>query len=74
MPEMRTAATTVYFLKVSEIGASCVLTIPSQVDISFMTKGLLFPVISGEGMSSVYRVSVTLKEEVKSTLLQQAVE
>ena len=35
---------------------------------------LLFPVISGEGMSSVYRVSVTLKEEVQGALLQKAVE
>ncbi|MBR5421134.1 MAG: hypothetical protein IK115_08320 [Lachnospiraceae bacterium] len=35
---------------------------------------LLFPVISGEGMSSVYRESVTLTEEVDPALLQEAVE
>ena len=32
----------------------------------------VFPVIAGEGMSNVYRISVTLKEEVDPELLQQA--
>lgn len=32
----------------------------------------LFPVIAGEGMSNVYRVSVDLKEEIDQALLQQA--
>ena len=35
---------------------------------------LLVPVISTEGMSSVYRESVTLTEEVDGELLQQALE
>ncbi len=35
---------------------------------------LLFPVISTEGMSSVYRESVSLTEEVDGELLQQALE
>ncbi|MCR5249773.1 MAG: hypothetical protein K6E50_04125 [Lachnospiraceae bacterium] len=35
---------------------------------------LLFPVISREGMSSVYRISVTLTEDVIPDLLQQSVE
>lgn len=34
----------------------------------------LFPVIAGESMSNVYRISVTLKEEVQPELLQQALE
>lgn len=34
----------------------------------------LFPVIAREGMSNVYRVSVTLKEEIEPELLQQALE
>ena len=34
----------------------------------------LFPVIAGEGMSNVYRISVTLKEEVQPQLLQEALE
>ena len=34
----------------------------------------VFPVIAGEGMSNVYRISVTLKEEVDPELLQQALE
>ncbi len=34
----------------------------------------LFPVIAGEGMSNVYRISVTLKEEIKQELLQEALE
>lgn len=32
----------------------------------------LFPVIAGEGMSNVYRISVTLKEEIKPDILQEA--
>ena len=32
----------------------------------------LFPVIAGENMSSVYRISVTLKEEIDPAVLQQA--
>lgn len=35
---------------------------------------LLFPVIANESMSSVYRISVTLKEEVQPELLQQALD
>lgn len=35
---------------------------------------LLFPVISGEGMSSTYRVCATLKEPVRRELLQEAEE
>ena len=34
----------------------------------------LFPVIAGEGMRNVYRISVTLKEEIKQELLQEALE
>ena len=34
----------------------------------------LFPVIAGEGMTSVYRISITLKEEVETQLLQQALD
>ena len=34
----------------------------------------LFPVIAGEGMTNVYRISVTLKEQVKQELLQEALE
>ncbi len=34
----------------------------------------LFPVIAGEGMSNVYRISVTLKENIKQELLQEALE
>ena len=34
----------------------------------------LFPVIAGEGMSNVYRISVVLKEEIQKELLQQALE
>ena len=33
---------------------------------------LLFPVISGEGMSSTYRICATLKEPVRKELLQEA--
>lgn len=32
----------------------------------------LFPVIAGEGMSNVYRISVTLKEDIQPALLQEA--
>lgn len=32
----------------------------------------LFPVIAGESMSNVYRISVTLKEEIQPELLQEA--
>ena len=32
----------------------------------------LFPVIAGEGMSNVYRISVTLKENIKPGYLQEA--
>ncbi|MEG1291534.1 MAG: hypothetical protein RSD28_04465, partial [Lachnospiraceae bacterium] len=32
----------------------------------------LFPVIAGESMSNVYRISVTLKEEIQPPLLQEA--
>ena len=35
---------------------------------------LLFPVISTEGMTSVYRESVSLTEDVDGELLQQALE
>ncbi len=35
---------------------------------------LLFPVISGEGMSSTYRICATLKEPVRKELLQEAEE
>lgn len=35
---------------------------------------LLFPVIANESMSSVYRISVTLTEEVQPKLLQQALD
>ncbi len=34
----------------------------------------LFPVIAGESMSNVYRISVTLKEQVRQELLQEALE
>ncbi|MEY8515449.1 hypothetical protein AALC25_00705 [Lachnospiraceae bacterium 29-84] len=34
----------------------------------------LFPVIAGEDMSNVYRISVTLKEQVRQELLQEALE
>lgn len=34
----------------------------------------LFPVIAGEEMTNVYRISVVLKEEVKKELLQQALD
>ncbi len=34
----------------------------------------LFPVIAGEDMTSVYRISVTLKEEIDPKLLQQALD
>lgn len=34
----------------------------------------LFPVIAGESMSNVYRISVTLKELIDSKLLQQALD
>lgn len=34
----------------------------------------LFPVIANETMTSVYRISVTLKEEIKQELLQEALE
>ncbi len=35
---------------------------------------LLFPVIANESMSSVYRISVTLNEEIKPELLQEALD
>ncbi|MFG6383349.1 MAG: hypothetical protein K1V96_03705 [Lachnospiraceae bacterium] len=34
----------------------------------------LFPVIAGESMSNVYRISVTLKENIQKELLQKALE
>ena len=34
----------------------------------------LFPVIAGEGMSNVYRVSITLKEEIEQEKLQEALD
>lgn len=34
----------------------------------------LFPVIAGESMSNVYRISVTLNEEIQPALLQEALE
>lgn len=34
----------------------------------------LFPVIAGEGMSNVYRVSITLKEDIEQEKLQQALD
>ena len=34
----------------------------------------IFPVIAGESMSNVYRISVLLQEEVRQELLQQALE
>lgn len=34
----------------------------------------VFPVIAGESMTNVYRISVTLQEEVKQELLQEALE
>lgn len=34
----------------------------------------LFPVIAGEEMTNVYRISVVLKEEIKKELLQQALD
>ena len=34
----------------------------------------LFPVITSESMSNVYRMSVTLKEDIDRDLLQKAVE
>ncbi len=34
----------------------------------------IFPVIASESMSQVFRVSVTLKKEVRPELLQQALE
>ena len=34
----------------------------------------LFPVIAGEDMTSVYRISVTLKENIEPELLQQALD
>lgn len=34
----------------------------------------LFPSIAGESMTNVYRISVTLKEEIKKDLLQQALD
>ena len=32
----------------------------------------VFPVIAGESMTNVYRISVTLQEEVQQELLQEA--
>ena len=34
----------------------------------------IFPVIAGESMSNVYRISVTLGEEIRQELLQEALE
>lgn len=34
----------------------------------------LFPVIAGESMSNVYRISVTLKENIRQEILQEALE
>lgn len=34
----------------------------------------VFPVIAGESMTNVYRISVTLQEEIKQELLQEALE
>lgn len=34
----------------------------------------IFPVIAGEAVSNVYRISVTLKEEIRGDLLQEALE
>ena len=34
----------------------------------------LFPVIAGESMSNVYRISVTLTEQIDAELLQQALD
>lgn len=34
----------------------------------------LFPVIAGESMSNVYRISVTLKEDIRQEILQEALE
>ena len=34
----------------------------------------LFPVIAGESMSNVYRISVTLKEKIKPGYLQEALD
>ncbi len=34
----------------------------------------VFPVIAGESMTNVYRISVTLQEEIKEELLQEALE
>lgn len=35
---------------------------------------LIFPVIAGEGATNVYRISVTLREEINPELLQQALD
>ena len=34
----------------------------------------VFPVIAGESMTNVYRISVTLQEEIQQELLQEALE
>ena len=34
----------------------------------------LFPVIAGESMTNVYRISVTLKEEIQKEILQDALD
>lgn len=34
----------------------------------------VFPVIAGESMTNVYRISVTLHEEIQKELLQEALE
>ena len=38
------------------------------------TSAIMYPIITGEAMSNVYRVSVTLKEEVVQELLQKALD
>lgn len=36
--------------------------------------GKIFPLVSGEGLSNVFRIAVTLKEEIEPDILQQALE
>ena len=50
-------------------------TIPRQVRWDKLDNTAhLFPSIAGESMTNVYRISVTLKEEVQVEFLQQALD
>ena len=45
-----------------------------SVGTDLIIQAHLFPVIAGESMSNVYRISVTLKEEINPELLQRALD